>query len=133
MMDEYLERIKGWAKGMRSVCAILLLSPEKQTVGDNMDLVIVSSEKDALITNTAWMEKFGEVDSYLTEKNGNLNCFRIFYEDGQELQISPVEPAWMTFPLTEKAKSILTKGFQTLYVDFDYLEILHQTKLALAR
>lgn len=127
MMDKYLECIKNWAKGMRSVCAVLLLDSS-----EDMDLVIVSSEKDSLTKDTTWLDQFGPVSSFVADGEDGMNSLRVSYDDGQKMHISSVEPKWMSIPLQDGAKAILSKGFSTLYIDFNYLELLHQIKLALA-
>jgi predicted nucleotidyltransferase len=100
-MQVFLNDVREWGESDARINGILLVgsyAKGTQREDSDIDLVIISSQKERLIHNPDFMNRFGHVKNFSVEFWGACTSFRIYYDD-MEVEFGIVEPSWLHQPL----------------------------------
>jgi predicted nucleotidyltransferase len=125
-----------WGEQNRSVLGILLVGSHARNAArsdSDVDLVILSNEKDNLISNHAWIETFGISEKILVENFGALTSIRVFYKNDLEIEFGIVSPDWASLnPLDPGTKRVIVDGSRIILDKKNLLKpLLHSIKINL--
>lgn len=87
----------------------------EQRPGSDLDLVVVTSDRQNLLQHADYTARFGKVKQTQTEYYGANISIRASYEDNSELEIGLVTPDWLSQPLDDGTKRVLQDGYLVLY------------------
>ena len=107
-----------WAEGEPRLRAIALVGSHARGTAradSDIDLVILATDPDAFLSDTAWVGRFGRPGRMSREDWGGVISLRVFYE-GAEIEFSFGALSWAeTDPVDPGTKEVLIDGLQTLY------------------
>ncbi|HPP99821.1 MAG TPA: nucleotidyltransferase domain-containing protein [Termitinemataceae bacterium] len=133
MMDPLIERVIPVLMEFTQISAcdidaILLVGShargEARTDSD-IDLVIISSQWESLLSERKWLHHFGEPLRITQENYGLLTSLRVFYTD-KEIEFGLTSPQWLALPLDPGTKEVLEGGYRILYERRGYLSSLQE-------
>lgn len=80
----------------------------------DIDFCILSSERDWLVRNREFVNRFGVVSRMQTENYGACISVRVWYQDGPEVEFGLVKPDWIALPLDPGTEQVLKDGYRVL-------------------
>jgi predicted nucleotidyltransferase len=93
MFEDFIEKTKNWGINEPFVEAIILVGSYTrgtQKADSDIDLVIITSNKQYYIDNTQIFSAFGLIDSSNIEYYGECTSIRIWYKNGVEVEFGMV-------------------------------------------
>ena len=96
----------------------------KASETSDVDLIIVSSERDQYLRSHSWLSLFGKVESLRNETWGDVETLRATYTDGLEVEYNFAEPAWADVPVDPGTRRVVKEGFRILLDPGGKLEAL---------
>jgi predicted nucleotidyltransferase len=115
-MQVFLNDVREWGESDARINGILLVgsyAKGTQREDSDIDLVIISSQKERLIHNPDFMNRFGHVKNFSVEFWGACTSFRIYYDD-MEVEFGIVEPSWLHQPLDAGTRRVLADGYKVI-------------------
>ena len=116
-MEKIIQKLKIFSEKTRHVKSILIVGSYARVTNRNdsdLDVIIITSEKDEMVANQQFVEFFGEVKKKQTEYYGACTSIRVWYEEGQEVEFGLVTPSWMDRPFDEGTKKVLSDGYKVI-------------------
>lgn len=110
----FIEEVKIWADGNSEIEAVILVGSYAQNRNrptSDIDLCILSSRKSDLITQTDWLQQFGNIQRKRTEYYGAVTSIRVWYIEGFEVEFGIADLSWISLPLDAGTKRVLSDGF----------------------
>lgn len=125
--QDFLFAIKNWAEEEKVIESIILVgsyarNAQKDT--SDIDLVIISPEKNSLIEQTDLLKQFGAIKKQEIEYWGACTSIRIWYDKSFEVEFGFVEPSWISQPLDGGTHRVLSDGYQVILDKKGYFEKL---------
>jgi predicted nucleotidyltransferase len=117
MFKDFIEKVKEWAINEPFVEAIILVGSYArgtQKVDSDIDLVILTSNKQYYIDNTQILSAFGLIDRSNIEFYGECTSIRIWYNNGLEVEFGMVPLTWIDLPLDYGTERALSDGYKIL-------------------
>ncbi|MDV4150730.1 nucleotidyltransferase domain-containing protein [Clostridium sp. AL.422] len=117
MFEDFIEKTKEWAINEPFVEAIILVGSYArgtQKVDSDIDLVILTSNKQYYIDNTQILSAFGLIDRSNIEFYGECTSIRIWYNSGLEVEFGMVPLTWIHLPLDYGTERTLSDGYRIL-------------------
>ena len=117
MVEDFIEKTKEWAINEPFVEAIILAGSYArgtQKVDSDIDLVILTSNKQYYIDNTHILSAFGLIDRSNIEFYGECTSIRIWYRNGLEVEFGMVPLTWIDLPLDYGTERTLSDGYKIL-------------------
>ncbi len=117
-MDELVDRFTRWAEGRADVVGAALVGSHAR--GDarpdsDVDLMIVTVSAHAYVTDTDWVETFGEPQGVAVEQWGTVTSVRVHYADGTKVEFGVTTPEWVqTSPVDPGTARVVRDGFRIL-------------------
>lgn len=127
--DDFIDRVKEWGENTSSIDSIVLVGSYARGTNkptSDIDLCILTTEKDELISDTDVFSEFGEVQRKTEEYYGAVTSIRIWYKDGFEVEYGIAEPSWIDQPLDAGTHQVLIDGYKVLidkYGKFENIEL----------
>ena len=81
----------------------------------DIDLVLLCTEYESYLQDLGWANDFGKPASVRLEDYGKLTSFRVFYEEGPEVEFSFTQLDWLAQPLDAGTVGVLRGRFQIVY------------------
>ena len=114
----FLEQLIRWAEAEPRVRAIALVGSHARGTAradSDIDLVILATDPDAFLSDTAWARRFGHPDRMGREDWGGVISVRVFY-DFAEVEFGFARLSWaQTSPIDPGTRDVVMGGLQTLY------------------
>ena len=101
MLDALLDGVVSWARDRADVRAIVLVGSHARGTArpdSDVDLVLLVERPDELLTDAAWLERFGPVARHVVERWGRVFSVRTWYTSGAEVEFGLTTPDWVTRP-----------------------------------
>ncbi len=109
--------LKSYAKKKESVeCVLLVGSYARGTNREDsdIDVVLITSEKAALLEDPGFINAFGHVVKQQTEYYSACTSIRVWYEDGKEVEFGIVEQSWIAKLLDAGTARVLNDGYRLI-------------------
>ncbi|MEC8256069.1 MAG: nucleotidyltransferase domain-containing protein [SAR324 cluster bacterium] len=87
----------------------------KARQNSDIDLVLLCTEYESYLQDLGWADDFGKPASVCLEDYGKLTSFRVFYEEGPEVEFGFAQLDWLALPLDVGTVGVLRNGFQIVY------------------
>lgn len=115
--NSLLKQFKEWSELQSHVTGVALVGSFAR--GDfhpnsDIDLVIISSDKDLTLRVIKSDFNYGDISSYQIEEWGILTSLRVFYENGLEVEYGVVTNQWVEEPLDQGTRNVVKNGFQVV-------------------
>ena len=117
MFEDFLCRFAEWAAAADAIDSAILVGSYARgthTPSSDIDLVVLTPYKDALIEKPDFPLHFGAVAKEQTEYYGTCTSIRVWYENGLEVEFGLVEPTWIELPLVRGTQQVLSGGYRVL-------------------
>jgi predicted nucleotidyltransferase len=117
MFEDFIEKTKNWGINEPFVEAIILVGSYTrgtQKADSDIDLVIITSNKQYYIDNTQIFSAFGLIDRSNIEFYGECTSIRIWYKNGLEVEFGMVPLTWIDLPLDHGTERALSDGYKIL-------------------
>ena len=124
-MENFFKEIKIWAKNNKNIESVILVgSYAKNTYKEtsDIDLVIITQNKEEFIENRKFIKLFGFVDKSQIEYYGACTSIRVYYKYGMEVEFGFVNKSWIEEPLDKGTKKVLTDGYKVIIDKKEYFE-----------
>jgi predicted nucleotidyltransferase len=117
VIESLLRDVRAWASSESLVEAVALVGSHAR--GDarpdsDVDLVLLSSEPEALLREREWLTRFGVVESVVSEDWGRVTSLRVFYANGVEVEFGVAGPDWAADP-DEGTRRVVEDGFAVVW------------------
>ncbi len=124
-IEDFLHLVASWAHMPPSLQAVILIGSHATgtaTAESDVDLVLITTDPAALISNDAWLARFGKIMSITEENWGLVHSRRVRYENGTEVEYGITTPAWLSTDPFEKATAdILKSGHRIIHDPHDLI------------
>jgi putative toxin-antitoxin system, toxin component len=117
MIMQLLAQVKQWAEEEPSVESVILVGSYArgmQSAESDVDFCIITREKEHLLQNQRFGERFGTVLKRQLEFYGKCTSVRVWYSTGLEAEFGIVDPSWIALPLDAGTVEVLKGGYRVL-------------------
>lgn len=117
LISDFLSNIKKWAEQNEMVNSVILVgSYASGEAGEDsdVDLCIISTTPKMLLSDESFVEKFGKVIRKNREKLGAMTSLRVWYENGMKVEFGVTSPLWISKPLDEGTRKVLSDGYKVI-------------------
>lgn len=117
MTEIFINKIKQWGTENTDIKSIIIVGSYAKGTNkatSDIDLIIMTSNKDEMIKNQNFTELFGEVESTQTEYYGACTSVRVWYKSGPEVEFGLVTPDWISQPLDNGTYRVLSNGYKII-------------------
>ena len=115
--DLLFNKFKVWSEHQNDIKGVAVVGSyargEYNTKSD-VDLVIISTNKDFTLSMIKSDFHFSGIKSYSLEEWGILTSLRVFYDNGLEVEYGVVTDQWVIEPLDEGTKIVVKNGFKII-------------------
>ncbi|GAA0084898.1 hypothetical protein UT300007_13370 [Clostridium sp. CTA-7] len=115
MIENFLKDIEEWAKGDLHIESVIIVGSYARGTNKNtsdIDLCIITSNKETMIKNQDFTKIFGNIDKKQTEYYGKCTSIRVWYKEGREIEFGIVDPSWIESPLDAGTYKVLSDGYK---------------------
>lgn len=116
-LEPFLQELRAWAEQAAPVEGVILVGSHARGTSradSDVDLVILSTEKENMVENPEFAGRFGTIAQKRTEYYGACTSVRVWYQNGLEVEFGIVEPSWAALPLDSGTRAVLEDGYQVL-------------------
>lgn len=113
-----LDSIIAWAANQPHVTGIALVGSHARgeaRLDSDIDLVLLCTKPDAFLSDTSWIQLFGEVKTCHSEDWGLVTSLRVHYRDGLEVEFGMTTPVWAELPIDAGTTSVVAHGMRILW------------------
>lgn len=117
LFADFLNDLKEYAEKTSYIESVLVVgSYARGTNKENsdLDIVMITSKKGEMVENQAFTKRFGTIEKKQIEYYGACTSIRVWYADGKEVEFGIVDSSWISVPLDEGTKKVLSDGFKIL-------------------
>lgn len=115
--DEFIASIKNWGELSEEINAIVLVGSYARGTAkqsSDIDLVIITTEKEKLLSNSYVFNQFGKPMKTSREYYGAVTSIRIWYEDSFEVEYGITDINWISVPLDYGTHRVLSDGYRVI-------------------
>jgi predicted nucleotidyltransferase/catechol 2,3-dioxygenase-like lactoylglutathione lyase family enzyme len=123
-ISAFLARFAQWASVRTDIQAVALVGSHARneaTAESDVDLVIVADRPQSYFDIRDWVEQFGAVDREQVEHYGKVTSLRVWYKGGLEVEYGMTDQSWLSSPLDEGTRSVISTGMKVLFERGDVL------------
>lgn len=117
-INGFLEKVRKWAATQSNIKAILLVGSyaRRQAYDESdIDLVMLTDEPEKYLQDPSFAGTFGSIDRIEKEYWGRVTSFRIWYQDGFEVELGITTPDWIfEDPLDAGTLRTITDGAEVV-------------------
>lgn len=127
--EEFITLIKDWGELTDEVSAIILVGSYARGTykpTSDIDFVILTTEKDELVSKPDIFNRFGKAQKINVEHYGVVTSIRIWYEDSFEVEYGITDIDWISIPLDSGTHRTLNDGYRVIV---DKLDCFSQIEL----
>lgn len=117
MFEKFIRNVEEWSKREPHIESVIVVgSYARGTNKDtsDIDLCIITSNKEAMVENQDFVKVFGDIEKKQTEYYGACTSIRVWYKDGREIEFGIVEPSWIEIPLDAGTYKVLSNGYKVI-------------------
>ena len=115
---DFLNAVSEWASQNSDLQAVALVGSYARgaaTAASDIDLILLTRTPERYLDDTAWVGHFGEVERLQVEDYGPVTSVRAWYRGGPEVEYGIAGLAWVSQPLDEGTRQVLSGGTVVLY------------------
>lgn len=123
--DVFISKVKRWGEQSKEINAIILVGSYARgthSKSSDIDLVILTNDKENMISNPMFINQFGKQSKMGIEYYGAVTSIRVFYEEGFEVEFGIAEISWIAQPLDSGTRQILDEGYKVIIDKGNYFE-----------
>lgn len=117
MTEIFINKIKQWGTENTNIKSIIIVGSYAKGTNkatSDIDLIIITTNKDEMLNNQNFIELFGEVERTQTEYYGACTSVRVWYKNGPEVEFGLVTPDWIAQPLDKGTYRVLSDGYNII-------------------
>ena len=117
-VDAFLQTFILWVAKQQSIEGLALVGSHAQGMAaeaSDVDLIILTSERDEYLGNIDWLSQFGEVEWFQKETWGTVETIRATYSNGLEVEYNFAVPSWAEVPVDPGTRRVVREGFKILF------------------
>jgi predicted nucleotidyltransferase len=117
MFADFIAQVIKWADNEPLIDAVILIGSYvrgTQKADSDIDLVILTSDKQHYIDNTKLLCFYDDYEKSAVEFYGECTSVRMWYKSGLEVEFGFVSLRWIDLPLDDGTKRALTDGYKIL-------------------
>lgn len=117
MIENFLKDVEEWAKGDLHIESVIVVGSYARGTNKNtsdIDLCIITSNKETMVKNQDFTKIFGNIDKKQTEYYGKCTSIRVWYKEGREIEFGIVDPSWIESPLDAGTYKVLSDGYKVI-------------------
>lgn len=117
MTEIFINKIKQWGTENTDIKSIIIVGSYAKGTNkatSDIDLIIITTNKDEMLNNQNFIELFGEVERTQTEYYGACTSVRVWYKNGPEVEFGLVTPDWIAQPLDKGTYRVLSDGYNII-------------------
>ena len=117
MTEIFINKIKQWGTENTDIKSIIIVGSYAKGTNkatSDIDLIIITTNKDEMLNNQNYIELFGEVERTQTEYYGACTSVRVWYKNGPEVEFGLVTPDWIAQPLDKGTYIVLSDGYNII-------------------
>ena len=114
----FLTAVREWASQNSDIDAAALIGSYARGAAvesSDIDLILLTQTPRRYLDDTSWASHFGEVERLQVEYYGPVTSVRAWYRGGPEVEYGIADPAWLSQPLDEGTRRVLSDGTVVLY------------------
>jgi predicted nucleotidyltransferase len=114
---EFLNGVIVWATAQPGISGVALVGSHARGEArpdSDIDLVLLCTAPQAFLSDTSWVQDFGEVEARQTEDWGLVTSLRVHYQSGIEVEFGMTTPEWARLPVDPGTRSVVLHGMQIL-------------------
>jgi predicted nucleotidyltransferase len=114
---EFLNSVIVWATNQPGISGVALVgSHARGEAGpdSDIDLVLLCTDPQMFLSDTSWVQGFGEVDTHQTEDWGMVTSLRVHYQNELEVEFGMTTPQWASLPVDPGTRSVVLNGMKIL-------------------
>jgi predicted nucleotidyltransferase len=118
LVYNFLEQVVKWASttpGIRAAALVGSHARYSARPDSDVDLVLIVDNPQGFTHNRDWINQFGKHVKSQEEDYGLVTSFRIWYQDGLEVEIGFTDQRWVSKPLDEGTRRVMTDGIRVLF------------------
>ena len=115
--EKFINEIKQWGTENTNIKSIIIVGSYARGTNkatSDIDLIIITTNKDEMLNNQNFIELFGEVERTQTEYYGACTSVRVWYKNGSEVEFGLVTPDWIAQPLDKGTYRVLSDGYNII-------------------
>ncbi len=115
--EKFINEIKQWGTENTNIKSIIIVGSYARGTNkatSDIDLIIITTNKDEMLNNQNFIELFGEVERTQTEYYGACTSVRVWYKNGPEVEFGLVTPDWIAQPLDKGTYIVLSDGYNII-------------------
>jgi len=116
-ISHFLHRMAAWAAQQSAIMGVALVGSHARGAArpdSDIDLVLLCTEPDAFLTDTAWIHLFGAVETCHTEEWGLVTSLRVHYKEGFEVEFGMTTLVWAGLPVDPSTRRVVSHGMRIL-------------------
>ena len=117
-LQSFIDSLVSWATSDARIAALALVGSHARGEArpdSDVDLVLVSFDRQALLDDVTWPTVFGPVERVALEDYGFVQSLRVTYAEGLEVEFGVTGLMWTALPLDPGTKRVVDEGLRILY------------------
>src|SRR5512146_253275 len=116
--EHLIAAVAAWSARQQAILAACVCGSHARGTAradSDVDLVLVCTARERLLSDTSWTEDFGRVRSVAFESYGLVESVRVAYDKGPEVEFGLTTVAWITLPVDAGTAGVMRGGLRILY------------------
>lgn len=116
-METFIKKIESYGIKSKQIDVIILVgsyATGRNSTDSDLDLILVTKEKQEILSNPKFIYNFGIVLNQQIEYYGACTSLRVWYASGLEVEFGFVDPSWIEKPLDLGTKEVLLPAYRVL-------------------
>lgn len=129
--SQFLNSAIEWASAEPEIDALALVGSHARgnpRPDSDVDLVVLSKNRDGFMTNLTWLTQFGRIRSHHVENWEVIQSLRVFFVNGLEVEFGFGDLQWAAVAVDSGTRKVISKGFRVLY---DPLRLLQKLQVSI--
>ena len=128
-ISAFLDHVTAWALRQPTITGVALVGSHARGEArpdSDIDLVLLCTDPQAFLDDTAWLRVFGEVATCHTEDWGLVTSLRVYYRERFEVEFGLTSLVWAVLPVDPGTQSVVLNGMRILVDREGILERLQE-------